>query len=129
MTNRLLRPLIVVLALVWLPMTVLAQHCATAGAFTSIGGHSHPALAQPGDALYEPLPPQLAVVDAAAFWQAVEEYGACSPDAALCALASPAPLSTATDRLQLAAVPECPTCGTCRFHSLILTPDTPPPRD
>jgi hypothetical protein len=126
--SRLARPLLVAAALIWLPMSAFAQHCATAGMFAQIGGHDHPALPQPADAGYEPLPAEVAVVDASLFRQAVDEYGACGPSAALCALAFVPALAHAPAVGVPVALNEIPAVSEPGFRSHVSRPDTPPPR-
>lgn len=128
MICRLARPLLVAIALIWLPMSAFAQHCATAGVFTQVGGHDHPALPQPTDADYEPLPAHVAVVDPTLFWQAVDEYGACGPSPALCALAFVPALAHAPAVGMPMALNEIPARSEPGFRSHVSRPDTPPPR-
>lgn len=128
MCCRLARPLLLAAALIWLPMSAFAQHCATAGVFAQIGGHDHPALPQPTDAHYEPLPSDVVVVDASTFWQAVDDYGACGPNAALCALAFVPALAHAPAVGLPTALTEIPARSEPGFRSHVCGPATPPPR-
>ena len=98
---RRFRKFIALAALVWLPMSVFAQVCATQALVSSIGGPQHPGLIAPEETRHvhsptEAAEPVLIVVDTATFWQSVDDYDAGCDMKALCAFASLAAVTTET---------------------------------
>lgn len=130
---RRFRTFVVLAALVWLPMSMFAQICATHALVSQIGGPQHPALV----ALEEmsvvdvakaqsQLP--LAVVDAATFWQSVDDYDAGCDMKSMCALAALFALASTTTDLTITNDSPIPPKGEIAFSTRALTPDIPPPR-
>jgi hypothetical protein len=132
-SSRRLHKLVVLAALVWLPMSVFAQICATHALLAHMGGPQHPALIapeemSPADAARAQSQPPLAVVDAAMFWQSVDDYDSGCDAKSMCAFASMSALiSSATDSTFANDTP-VPLIRNVAFSTRALTPDTPPPR-
>jgi len=130
---RRFRTFVVLAALVWLPMSVFAQICATHALVAHIGGPRHPALvaleeitvAEAAQAQSQ-LP--LAVVDAATFWQSVDDYDVGCDMKSMCALASLSALASTTTDLTFTNDSPIPPKSEIAFSTRALTPDTPPPR-
>ena len=130
---RNVRKLVVLAALVWLPMSVFAQICATHALVAHIGGPQHPALVAPeemsvADAALAQSHRPLVVVDAATFWQSVDDYDAGCDMKSMCAFASLSGLVVTTTSLSLANDTPVPLMSEVAFSTRALTPDTPPPR-
>ena len=130
---RRFRKLIVLAALVWLPMSVFAQICATHALVSHIGGPQHPALVAPeemsaAEAAHAASQPPLVVVDAATFWQSVDDYDSGCDMKSMCAFASLSALVSTTTDLTFANDTPVPLISTIAFSTRALTPDTPPPR-
>lgn len=136
-TLRRFRKLIALVALMWLPMTVFAQVCATQAVVAAIGGMGHPGLVQPGD-----LPQHFShanavadadvvtiVVDAETFWRSVDAFDSGCDMQSVCAFAG---LAVVTSSLPagLAFSNACNeyACASLAFVTRSLVPDTPPPR-
>ena len=128
---RRFRKLVVLAALVWLPMTVFAQICATHAVVTHIGGSQNPALVAPEDmgrvdsGLAQPA---LAVVDAATLWQAADDYDSGCDMKAMCAFASMSALVSSSHDVHVTDDLLVPLAGEIAFSTRELSPDTPPPR-
>lgn len=145
---RELRRVAVLAALVWLPMSVFAQVCATHALVAGIGGPHHPGLITPEEMSYfhagqanhagnsdnlsasstDTRTPPLAVVDAAMFWQSVDDYEPDCDMKSICTFASLAALVTETQDVKIVRNTPLPLVGEIMFSSHSLTPDTPPPR-
>jgi hypothetical protein len=126
---RRFRKLVVLAALVWLPMTVFAQICATHSMVSHIGGPQHPALVAPEEmSPGHAVQPALAVVDAGTFWQSVDDYDAGCDAKSICAFASMAVLVSSTTHLTFANDALNPPPNRIAFSTRELSPDTPPPR-
>jgi hypothetical protein len=130
---RRLRKLVVLAALVWLPMTVFAQICATHALLAHVGGPQHPALVAPeemsaAEAARTQSQPPLAVVDAATFWQSVDDYDSGCDVKSMCAFASMSALVASTTVLTFANDTPVPLMSKIAFSSRVLAPTTPPPR-
>jgi hypothetical protein len=130
---RRFRKLVVLAALVWLPMSVFAQICATHALVSHIGGPQHPALIAPeemsvAEAAHAASHRHLVVVDAATFWQSVDDYDSGCDIKSMCAFASMAVLVTTTADLKFAKDTPIPYLREIAFSTHVLTPDTPPPR-
>ncbi len=128
---RRFRKFVVLAALVWLPMTVFAQICSTHVLVSHIGGPQHPALIMPqemavGEASLNHS--ALVVVDAATFWQSVDDYDAGCDKKAVCALASMSALTSSGTQLHFSNDALVPLIGEIAFSTRVPTPDTPPPR-
>jgi hypothetical protein len=130
---RRFRKLVVLAALVWLPMTVFAQICATHALLAHIGGPQHPALVAPEEmsvteaARAESQPP-LVVVDSATFWQSVDDYDSGCDMKSMCAFAAMAALMSSTSNVTFVNNTSVPLLSEVAFSTRALTPDTPPPR-
>ena len=128
---RRFRKLVVLAALVWLPMTVFAQICATHVVVTRIGGSQNPASVAPEDmgrvdsGLAQPA---LAVVDAATLWQPVDDYDSGCAMKAMCAFASMSALVSSSHDVHVSDDVLVPLAGEIGFSTRELSPDTPPPR-
>ena len=126
---RRFRKLVVLAALVWLPMSVFAQICATHAMVAHIGGPQHPALVAP-----EEMNPAaavqsaLVVVDAATFWQSVDDYDSGCDMKSMCAFASMSALMSSTAGLTFANDTPVPLISAIAFSTRVLAPTTPPPR-
>ncbi len=130
---RRFRKFVVLAALVWLPMSVFAQICATHALVSHMVGPQHPALVAPGEmsgakAARAALQPPLVVVDAATFWQSVDDYDAGCDMKPMCAFASLSALVFTTSDLTFADDTAVPLISKVAFSTRALTPDTPPPR-
>ncbi len=126
---RRFRKLVVLAALVWLPMSVFAQICATHALVSQMGGPQHPALVAPGEvSVAEAVQPPLAVVDAVSFWQSVDDFEPSCDMKSMCAFASFSVLTSATTDVSFANDTLVPLTRAIVFSTRELTPDTPPPR-
>ena len=130
---RRFRKLVVLAALVWLPMSVFAQICATHAFLAHIGGPQHPALIAPeemsaAEAAHAAMQPPLVVVDAAAFWQSVDDFESACDMKSMCAFASLSAVVSTTTDLTFANDTLVPLTRDVVFSTRALTPDTPPPR-
>lgn len=128
---RRFRKFIILAALVWLPMTVFAQICATHAFVSHIGGPQHPALvAHEEMSSGAAAQSAVAVVDAATFWQSVDDFdaGCDSKSKSICALATMTALIASTDLLTFANDTAIPQMRASAFSTRELSPDTPPPR-
>lgn len=130
---RRFRKLVVLAALVWLPMSVFAQICATHAMVAHLGGPQHPALIAPEEmsateAVRAASQPALAVVDAATFWQSVDDYDAGCDTKSICSFAFMAVLASSATDLTFANDTPIPLVREIAFSTRALTPDTPPPR-
>ncbi len=129
---RRFRKLVVLASLVWLPMSVFAQICATHALVSHIGGPQHPALIAPEEmsaaetARAASQPP--VVVDAATFWQSVDDFELGCDMKSMCAFASLSALTSTTAALTFANDTAVPLLCEIAFSTRVLTPDTPPPR-
>jgi len=124
---------VVLAALVWLPMSVFAQICATHATVSRIGGLQHSALIAPAESnAYAPEAAQsrlsVTVADAANFWQSVDDYDSGCDMKSMCAFASLAALASTTIDLMFADDPSVLSVREFAFSTRALTPDTPPPR-
>lgn len=128
---RRFRKIIVLAALVWLPMSVFAQICATHALVAHIGGPQDRALVVPqemsSDAATESA---IATVDAATFWQSVDDFdtGCDSNAKSACALATMTALIASTRALTFANEMAIQQMLISAFSTRELCPDTPPPR-
>ncbi len=126
---RRFRKLVVLAALVWLPMSVFAQICATHALVSHIGGPQHPALPAPEEmSPADAAQSALAVVDAATFWQSVDDYDSGCDAKSMCAFAAMTALMPFTNDLSFANGTPVPGMREIAFSTRALTPDTPPPR-
>ena len=133
---RRFRKLVVLAALVWLPMSVFAQICATHSLVSHIGGPQHPALLAPEEmSVAEAAHAQaqlrqtpLVVVDAATFWQSVDDFELACDMKSMCAFASLSALVSTTTDLKIAKDTPAPLTSAIAFSTRALTPETPPPR-
>lgn len=126
---RRFRKLLVLAALVWLPMSVFAQICATHAVASHLAGPQHSALIAPdgisaSDAELAPL----VAVDAAMFWQAVDDYDTCCDMQSVCAFAAMTALMSSATKLSVGNDTPIPLTREIAFLTRALTPDTPPPR-
>ena len=124
---------VVVAALVWLPMSVFAQICATHSMVAHVGGPQHPALValeemSAAEAAHAASQPPLVVVDAAIFWQSVDDFESGCDMKSMCAFASLSALVSTTMDLAFAHDTPIPLVSCIAFSTRALTPDTPPPR-
>ncbi len=135
-TLRRFRKLIALAALIWLPMTVFAQVCATQAVIDAMGGTEHPGLVQPGDCAHHAGDSPAAhnvvvniVVDAETFWRSVDSFDSGCDMQSLCTLAG---LAVVTSSIAANAAFSSANAGFASaspvFASHSLTPDTPPPR-
>ncbi len=123
------RKLVVLAALVWLPMSVFAQICATHALVAHIGGPQHPALVAPEEmSAADALQPGLVVVDAATFWQSVDDYSAGCDMKSMCAFAAMTALTLSPSNLAFANDTPVPLPSEIAFSTRVLAPVTPPPR-
>ena len=139
-TLRRFRKLIALAALIWLPMTVFAQVCATQAMMAATGGMHHPALVQIGDSPSHLGHSMVAhtvanadavaiVVDAETFWHSVDTFDAGCDMQSVCAFAGFAVVtSTAPADLLFSHADSAYASAALLFASRALTPDTPPPR-
>ena len=133
---RSFRKLVALAALVWLPMSVFAQVCATHALVSHIGGPHHPALVAPEEMTaiddaahaHHAVVAVVAVVDAATFWQSVDEYDTGCNMKSVCAFASMAALTSADTDMHFGGDTVTPPARVFAFSTRALTPDTPPPR-
>ena len=130
---RYLRKVVVLAALVWLPMSVFAQICATHALVSHIGGPHHPALIEPEEmsaaaASHTASQPPLVVVDAAIFWQSVDDFESGCDMKSMCAFASLSALVSTTTDLAFARDTPILRTSAIAFSTRALTPETPPPR-
>ena len=130
---RRFRKLVVLAALVWLPLNVFAQICATHALALQIGGPQHPALIAPeemsaAEAANARSQPRRVVVDAATFWQSVDDFEPGCDMKTMCAFASLAALMSTTTDLTFGNDAPVPLISTVAFSTRALPPDTPPPR-
>jgi hypothetical protein len=127
------RKLVVLAALVWLPMSVFAQVCATQSLVAHMGGPQHPALVAPeemsvAEAVHAASQPPLVVIDAATFWQSVDDFEPGCDMKSMCAFASLSALVSATTDLTFGRNTPIPLISEIAFSTRAFTPDTPPPR-
>lgn len=134
---RRLRKLLVLVALVWLPLSVYAQVCTTQVAVMAIGGADHPGMPQPGDHEFVSATHHgghadaavVVVVDADTFWRTIDSMDSACDMKALCAFAG---LAAITANIDPVAPPTPETCNVlpvdARFVSRDAAADTPPPR-
>ena len=125
--------LVVLAALVWLPMSVFAQICATHATLSRIDGVQHAALIAATEFSNTQLPsvqsrPPLAVGDAASFCQPVVDYDAGCDMKSMCAFASLAALVATNTDMTFADDALVLSVHEIAFSTRALTPDTPPPR-
>ena len=125
---------VVLAALVWLPMSVFAQICATHAMVSRMGGMQNPELVAPVGPNVSALQsvqsePPPAAVDAATFWQSVDDYDAGCDMKSMCAFASLAVLVSATTDTTFADDVLLPSVPEVAFSTRSLRPVTPPPRD
>ena len=130
---RQLRKVVVLAALVWLPMSVFAQICATHALVSHIGGPQHPALIAPeemsaAEAVHSALQAPVVVIDAATFWQSVDDYDAGCEAKSMCAFASLSAMMSTTTAPTFARDAPVPMVSAIAFSTRALTPETPPPR-
>ena len=114
-------------------MSVFAQICATHALVSHMGGPRHPALVAPEElsvakAMQVAVQPPLVVVDAATFWQSVDDFDASCDMKSMCAFASVTALVSTTTDLTFANETLVPLIGAIAFSTRVPTPDTPPPR-
>ncbi len=134
---RRFRKLIALVALIWLPMTVFVQVCATQAVVAAIGGMDHPGLVQPGDSpqhaghttAVEGADVVTIVVDAETFWRSVDAFDTGCDMQSVCAFAALA-VVTSSSPAGLAFSNACIEypCANPTFATRSLIPDTPPPR-
>jgi hypothetical protein len=136
-TLRRFRKLIALVALIWLPMTVYAQVCATQAMISAIGGMDHPGLVQPGDSPDHAGHPSAAahadvvtiVVDAETFWRSVDVFDSGCESESVCTFAGFAVVtSSLPSAIVLSNVSNDYASASQAFVTRSLTPDTPPPR-
>ena len=130
---RRFRKLVVLAALVWLPMSVFAQICATHSLVSHIGGPQLPALVAPeemsaAEAVHSALQAPVVVIDAATFWQSVYDYDAGCDAKSMCAFASLSAMMSTTTAPTFARDTPVPLVSALAFSTRALTPETPPPR-
>ena len=138
-TLRRFRKLVALVALIWLPMTVFAQVCATQVVVAAIGGLDHPGLVHPGDspqhlghtmAAQPPFAEVVTiVVDAETFWRSVDTFdGGCDMQF-VCAFAGFAVVtSSSPSDIVFDNSDNAYASANLAFATRSLTPDTPPPR-
>lgn len=142
---RQLRKAAALAALVWLPMSVFAQVCATHALVANIGGSQHPepviqedinffradqtghVVDSSGSPLATSMPP-LAVVDAAVSCRTVDDHESGCDMMSVCAFASLAVLVTQTPDTRFVRDTRLPSIGEIAFSSRSNAPDVPPPR-
>ena len=131
MKSTLLRKIALSAALIWLPMSVFAQICATHSLVMSLGGQRHPAMIMAHEVTPEtPMAStDVVVLDAATFWASVDSFDDGCDQIGVCALAS-----VAAPSLHLATAnfePASPRVfhETPSFSTRAIAPDTPPPRN
>ena len=136
-TLRRFRKLIALVALIWLPMTVFAQVCATQAMVAAIGGPDHPALVQPGDSpqhtghatVIEAADVVTIVVDAETFWRSVDTFDSGCEMQSVCTFAGFAVLtSTSAAGIAFSSADNEYASANSAFETRSLIPDTPPPR-
>ena len=125
--------LVVLAAFVWLPMTVFSQICATHAFVSHLGGPLHPALIAPEEmsvakAVHAALQPPKTVVDAATFWQSLDDFESGCDMKSMCAFASFAALMSTTSDVTFTNDTPIPLISAIAFSTRALTPATPPPR-
>ncbi len=130
---RRFRKFVILGALVWLPMSVFAQICATHAMLSHVGGPQHPALVAPeemsvAEVALAQSQPLLVVVGAATFWQSVDDYDAGCDMKSMCTFAALSALVSTTMDLTFAHDTPVPLTNAIAFSTRALTPDTPPPR-
>ena len=123
---------VVLTALLWLPMSVFAQICATCALVSHIGSKQHPALIAPEKmdvSALELVQSKPAAADVATFWQSADDYDASCDMKSMCAFASLSALVSATmDVSTFVDGILVPPVRETAFSTRVLTPDTPPPR-
>ena len=132
--RRHIRTFIVLAALVWLPMSVFAQICATQALASRIGGLQHPALVAPAQ-MSEARVVAAHVVEstaiathAATFWQSVDDYESGCDMKAVCAFAALSALLSSSHAVHFGQDPALSSIDGAAFSTRTLIPDTPPPR-
>ena len=135
-TLRRFRKLVALVALIWLPMTVFAQVCATQAVMAAIGGIDHPGLVQSGDSpqhwghtMAADAQVVTVVVDSETFWHSVDTFdGGCDMQF-VCAFAGFAVVtSSSPSDVVFANSDNEYASANLAFATRSLTPDTPPPR-
>ena len=128
--RRHIRTFIVLAALVWLPMSVFAQICAT----QALASLQHPALVAPAQ-MSEARVVAAHVVEstaiathAATFWQSVDNYESGCDMKAVCAIAALSALLSSSDAVHFGQDPALSSIDDTAFSTRTLIPDTPPPR-
>ena len=125
---------VVLTALLWLPMSVFAQICATHALVSHIGSEQHPALIALEKTDVSALElvqskPAVAAVDEATFWQSADDYDVGCDMKSMCTFASLSALvSVTTDVSTFVDGILVPPVRETAFSTRSLTPDTPPPR-
>ena len=114
-------------------MSVFAQICATHALVSHIGGPQHPALIAPeemsvAEAVHSALQAPVVVIDAATFWQSVDDYDAGCDAKSMCAFASLSAMMSTTTAPTFARDTPVPMVSAIAFSTRALTPETPPPR-
>lgn len=126
------RRLVVLAALVWLPISVFAQICATHTLVSRMGGPPHPALVALAEVSVVDAArsqPALAVVDAATFWQSVDDFDSGCDMKSMCAFAALAVLaSDGSHTVKFSLNTPLAFLSEIAFSTRELSPDTPPPR-
>lgn len=141
------RLIAVLVALVWLPMSVFAQVCATHAFVVGIGGLQHSGLDAPDDmnslhasraghpdslsvslVAVDVGMPALAAADTAMSCQTVDGYESGCDMKSICTFASLAVLVTETQAATIVHDTSLPPIGEMTFSSLSHVPDIPPPR-
>ena len=130
---RRFRKFVVLAALVWLPMSVFAQICATHAIVAQIGGPQHPALIAPEEMSAAEVAPTVShphrvVVDAATFWQSVDDFEPGCDMQSTCAFAAMTALMTSSSDPVFNHDEFVALTRDVTFSTHVLTPDTPPPR-
>ena len=130
------RKLIALAALIWLPMTVFAQVCATQMLIAAIGGMDHPGLVQPGDSrthlghtMAADAQVVAIVVDADTFWRSVDTFDSGCDMRSVCTFAGFAVVTSSLPAGMVFSSSNNNYVSTSpAFTTRSQTPDTPPPR-
>lgn len=131
MSKRLQRLCVILIAAIWWPLSAFSHAHMTAMIAQSTGDSNHPALetAHHTDArTHGALTHTIIVIDAALFWDQVEQYEGDCKQGALCAsIAAVVPTSGAV-MSSFEASESTPRARDLFYPSRQVAPDTPPPR-
>ena len=120
---RRFRKFVVLAALVWLPMTVFAQICATSAQLGRLAGSLHLAMVTSVDST------QAQAITLQATTTAVDDAGCDCDMKAVCAFAALSVLAPdAALMMAFKPVPQLPPANFTAFSTRLPVPDTPPPR-